>query len=148
MLAVTVIVFWMLLRFSRTLRVMRRAADRPVGQVASAVMLHNRLRERMTMAQVLALTGSLGERRPPADGAEESWRWRDAGSDAVTVHVAGGRIRHWTLRAPTKRAPHKAPGPPSAIGGAGTASPRSGHGSAGRRLPARRGDARRRHWRE
>ena len=97
-LAVTVIVFWMLLQFSRTLRVMRRAADRPIGQVGSAVMLHSRLRERMTMAQVLALTGSLGERvDPPADGAEESWRWRDAGSDAVTVHVAGGRIRHWTL---------------------------------------------------
>ena len=39
-LAVTVLVFWLLLEFSRALRVMRMAAGRPKGVVDSAVMLH------------------------------------------------------------------------------------------------------------
>ena len=42
-LGVTVIVFWLLLQFSRSLRVLRNAADAPVGHVASAVMLHGKL---------------------------------------------------------------------------------------------------------
>lgn len=97
-LALTVIVFWLLLQFSRALRVLRKAADAPVGRVASAVMLHSRLREGMTLAQVLALTGSLGERvEPPASGAGESWCWRDGGEASVTVQLAGGRVTRWTL---------------------------------------------------
>jgi hypothetical protein len=43
-LAVTVVVFWLLLQFSRALRVMRRPPARPVGTVPNAVMLHARLR--------------------------------------------------------------------------------------------------------
>ena len=39
-LAVTVIVFWLLLQFSRSLRALQRAGQRPVGTVANAVMLH------------------------------------------------------------------------------------------------------------
>ncbi len=100
-LAVTVIVFWLLLQFSRALRVMRKAAGAPVGHVDSAVMLHSRLREGMTLVQVLALTGSLGARvDPPAEGAEESWRWRDEGEVSVTVHLRGGRTRDWALQRP------------------------------------------------
>ncbi|MFM7703598.1 MAG: hypothetical protein ACKO6D_01535, partial [Rubrivivax sp.] len=41
-LAVTCIVFWLLLQFSRAMRVMRMAASRPVGTVDSAVMLHSK----------------------------------------------------------------------------------------------------------
>lgn len=97
-LAITVIVFWLLLQFSRALRVLRKAAGAPVGQVASAVMLHSRLREGMTLAQVLALTGSLGERvEPPEAGADESWRWCDAGAASVSVQLASGRVKRWAL---------------------------------------------------
>jgi hypothetical protein len=103
-LAVTAIVFWLLLQFSRALRALRKAGSAPLGRVASAVMLHAKLREGMTLAQVLALTGSLGERvSPPAAGAEESWRWRDAGAASVTVHLRGGRTRHWALQRPDAR---------------------------------------------
>jgi len=103
-LAVTVIVFWLLLQFSRALRAMRKASSAPLGRVASAVMLHSKLREGMTLVQVLALTGSLGERvAPSADGAEESWRWCDAGDASVTVHLRGGRTRHWALQRPDDR---------------------------------------------
>ena len=100
-LAVTAIVFWLLLQFSRATRVMRRAGNAPVGRVASAVMLHSKLREGMNLMQVLALTGSLGERiEPPAEGADESWGWRDDGEVAVTVNLARGRTRSWQLTRP------------------------------------------------
>ena len=46
-LALTVVVFWLLLQFSRALRTLRNAASGPVGQVASAVMLHSRLKAGM-----------------------------------------------------------------------------------------------------
>ncbi len=101
-LALTVIVFWLLLQFSRALRVMRKAGAAPVGRVASAVMLHSRLREGMTLAQLLAVTGSLGERvaLPPGGDADEAWRWRDDGEVSVTVELHGGRTRRWTLQRP------------------------------------------------
>ena len=100
-LATTAIVFWLLLQFSRALRVLRKAGTAPVGRVASAVMLHSRLRAGMTLAQVLGLSGSLGERiDPPAGGAEESWRWRDDGEVSVTVQLSGGRVSRWALVRP------------------------------------------------
>jgi hypothetical protein len=98
-LAFTLIVFWLLLQFSRTLRALRKASSAPVGSVASAVMLHSRLREGMTLMQVLPLTRSLGERiTPPLGSAEESWRWRDAGDASVVVSLRGGRICGWALQ--------------------------------------------------
>jgi hypothetical protein len=100
-LALTVIVFWLLLQLSRTLRVMRKAAGAPVGHVESAVMLHSKLREGMTLAQILALTGSLGERAPSTDdGAVEEWRWCDAGGATVNVRMSDGRLLGWKLDRP------------------------------------------------
>ena len=100
-LAFTVIVFWLLLQFSRAVRAMRKAGSAPVGRVASAVMLHSRLRQGMTLVQVLGVTGSLGERiTPPAPGAEETWRWRDDGEVGVSVNLNAGRTRDWVLERP------------------------------------------------
>lgn len=101
-LAVTVVVFWMLLQFSRVLRVMRGAAGRPVGSVASAVMLHAKLKPGLRLIDILPLTGSLGERL--ADDPE-TFRWTDAGGDAVRVELRQGRVTVWHL----DRAPGAAP---------------------------------------
>lgn len=101
LLAVTLVVFWLLLQFSRALRAVRNAGDAPVGSVASAVMLNARLQRGMTLAKVLALTRSLGERVvPPGPGADESWRWRDDGGVAVVAHLAQGRLLRWELQRP------------------------------------------------
>jgi hypothetical protein len=112
-LGLTLVVFWLLLQFSRALRVMRKAGRAPLGSVHSAVMLHSRLREGMTLMQVLALTGSLGARvEPPLDAAEESWRWHDEGDASVTVNLRGGRTRSWALqRAGDGAAPRRAATP-------------------------------------
>ena len=94
-LAVSVIAFWLLLQFSRALRVMRTAADRPVGHVDSAVMLQSRLHAGMSLAQVIKLTRSLGEKR---GDAPESYAWRDAGGDEVIVEMKDGRLSRFLLQ--------------------------------------------------
>ncbi len=91
-LAFTMIVFWLLLQFSRALRVMRTAATRPVGVVDSALMAHTRIERGMKMLQVLRQTHSLGRRLPHASpGAQESWEWQDGGGDALVVDFVRGR---------------------------------------------------------
>ncbi|HSW21161.1 MAG TPA: hypothetical protein VLJ62_00210 [Burkholderiaceae bacterium] len=94
-LAVTMIVFWLLLQFSRALRVLRRAGQAPVGHIDSAVMLHSKLQHGLRLPQILALTRSLGIKR---DGGPEVFEWRDAGGDAVRVELVGGKLARWELQ--------------------------------------------------
>jgi uncharacterized membrane protein YgcG len=105
-LALTVIVFWLLLQFTRALRALRLAAGRPVGEVASAVMLHARLQRGMRLAQVLAITRSLGRRTGREGGGEggsgsadepQTFVWRDVGGDQVVVELRAGRVARWQL---------------------------------------------------
>jgi hypothetical protein len=120
LLAVTVVVFWLLLQFSRAVRVMRLAAGAPVGQVASAVMLHARLRQGMRLTEILPLTRSLGQReeRPhalPQANFEsvERFAWYDASGARVQVELVHGRLRAWTLqREPQEPDPAGRPAPP------------------------------------
>jgi hypothetical protein len=103
-LAVTVVVFWLLLQFSRALRVMKQAAAAPMGQIPSAVMFNTKLRSGMTMMQVLPLTRSLGQRidSPAANHQTESWRWMDEGGSYVTLTFVSGKLDHWHLHRPTQ----------------------------------------------
>lgn len=99
LLGLTVVVFWLLLQFNRTVRVMRNANQFPVGYVESAVMLNAKLKPGMRMLDIVALTRSLGQRLEGAGGApgDERWRWRDAGGASVEVEMQRGRCRRWTL---------------------------------------------------
>ncbi|MDT7833597.1 hypothetical protein [Aquabacterium sp. OR-4] len=96
-LAFSVIVFWLLLQFSRAMRAMRQATGAPVGEVASAVMLNARLRQGLRLMDIIGMTRSLGEKL--AD-TPESFRWRDAGGSSVTVELRAGRCVRWTLHRP------------------------------------------------
>jgi hypothetical protein len=82
-LAVTVIAFWLLLQFSRSLRVMRLAAQAPIGRVGNAVMLNAQLSPGMRLPQIIVLTKSLGRRL--GDAPIETWAWQDANGDEVQV---------------------------------------------------------------
>jgi hypothetical protein len=95
LLALGVVVFWLLLQFSRALRVLRAASGRPVGAVPNAVMLQARLRTGLRLPQVLALTHSLGAKL--ADDPE-TWAWRDEAGDEVQVELRQGRVTAWRLR--------------------------------------------------
>jgi hypothetical protein len=95
--ALSAIVFWLLLQFNRSVRVMKNAGSAPVGRVASAVMLNARLRPGMTLLQVTTLTRSLG-RKLDADG--EAWAWQDEGGARVVLHFASGRLARHALERP------------------------------------------------
>jgi len=94
-LALTVVVFWMLLQFSRALRAMRDTAGRPVGRVDSAVMLHARMRLGMRLVEIMKLTRSLGQ---AVSQDPEVFVWADDGGDSVRVELRGGQVSAWVLQ--------------------------------------------------
>jgi len=94
-LAVTMIVFWLLLQFSRALRVLRNAGQGAVGEVPNAVMLHAKLQRGQRLPQILVLTKSLGKK---IDDDPETFEWHDAGGDAVRIELRDGRLERWSLQ--------------------------------------------------
>jgi hypothetical protein len=97
--ATTLVVFWMLLQFSRALRAMRDAASAPVGSVASAVMLHAKLKKGMRLTELLRLTGSLGRQ---VAAAPETFEWADASGAKVRAELLDGRVVRWDLLRPAQ----------------------------------------------
>jgi len=96
-LAVSVIVFWLLLQFNRAMRVMKNAAQTPVGEVANAVMFHAKLERGLTMLQIVTRTKSLGRK---VEGSDDDWVWQDAGGSKVRLHFQRGRLRSWQIERP------------------------------------------------
>ncbi len=93
-LGLTVIVFWLLLQFSRAMRAMRLAGAAPVGRVASAVMLQSRLCEGMRLLELIQITRSLGQR---LSDEPEAFRWQDDSGASVDIELVNGRVSRWTL---------------------------------------------------
>ncbi len=109
-MAVSVTVFWLLLQFSRAMRVMRIAGQAPVGRVPSAVMLHAKLKKGHRLMDVILITKSLGERL--ADDPE-TFGWSDESGAHVRVVLHGGRVTDWTLQRPADVAAVEGPSAPS-----------------------------------
>jgi hypothetical protein len=97
LLVITLVVFWLLLQFSRALRLMRNAGLAPVGVVPSAVMLSAKLRAGLTMLQVIGLTGSLGRK---LDAGGDAWGWRDEGGSEVRLQFHAGKLARFELVRP------------------------------------------------
>ena len=100
-LAFSVIVFWLLIQFSRSLRVLRNAGGKPIGHVDSAVMFNAKLRPGMPMLQVVALTKSLGRR---VSESPERWAWADEGGAEVVLDFDKGKCVRWALNRPAEAA--------------------------------------------
>jgi hypothetical protein len=95
-----VIVMFLLLHFNRTMQALKRASNRPIGYVASSVMLNAKLRKGVTLLHAIALTRALGELRSPKDTQPEHYRWTDGGGSYVDAVFDGGRLQTWTLVRP------------------------------------------------
>ena len=94
------IVMWMLLHFTRMMKVLQRASNRPVGFCDSAVMLNARLRPGVNLLHVVAMTRALGELLSPKEQQPEVYRWTDGGASSVTCEFLAGKLVKWELSRP------------------------------------------------
>ena len=111
-LAVSGIVMWMLLHFTRMMKVMQRASKRPVGYCDSAVMLNAKLRPGVNLLHVMAMTRALGEQVSPKEQQPELYRWTDGSGSHVTCEFRNGKLVKWELFRP--EAPAEEAQPPAA----------------------------------
>ncbi|MCV2352965.1 hypothetical protein LNV09_02190 [Paucibacter sp. B2R-40] len=98
-LALSVVVFWLLLQFGRLMRIMRTASEAPVGQIDSAVMLNAKLQVGMKLIDLLPLSRSLGRK---LSDSPETYGWIDAGGVQLEVVMSKGHVVSWLLNRPAE----------------------------------------------
>jgi hypothetical protein len=102
-------VMWALLHYSRLLQVFKKAAGRPIGYVASAVMLNAKLKTGLSLLHVIALTKSLG--KVVVAGAQdgvfekkgvirEVFIWSDSSESSVRCTFDNGKLTSFELIRP------------------------------------------------
>ena len=96
----SVLVFGILLHFSRMMQVLKRAANRPIGHVDSAVMLNAKLKPGATLLHVVAMTRALGLLKSVKDAQPEVVEWKDGSQSTVTCTFVGGKLAHHELVRP------------------------------------------------
>ena len=96
----SVLVFGLLLHFSRMMQVLKRAANRPIGYVDSAVMLNAKLKPSATLLHVVAMTRSLGQLKSVKGTQPEVFEWTDGTQSTVTCTFVGGKLSHHVLVRP------------------------------------------------
>ena len=105
------LMMWLLLHFTRLMQILKRAANRPVGYVDSAVMLNVKLRPGVTLMHVIAMTRSLGALQSEKNVQPEVFRWTDGSDSHVTCEFWGGKLKKWDLfrPAPADELPAESP---------------------------------------
>ena len=106
-MAVSAMVTWFLLHYTRLIHIFNRASKRPIGFVDRAVMMHVKIKKGMPLLKVSALTKSLGQKQgemsnPPID--PEIYTWTDASNSVVRCEFVGGRLTTWELHRPQENA--------------------------------------------
>ena len=96
----SVLVFGILLHFSRMMQVLKRAANRPIGYVDSAVMLNAKIKPGATLLHVVAMTRSLGLLKSVKGEQPEVFEWKDGSQSVVTCTFVGGKLSHHELFRP------------------------------------------------
>ena len=96
----SVLVFGILLQFSRMMQVLKRAANRPIGSVDSAVMLNAKIKPGATLLHVVAMTRSLGLLKSAKGAQPEVFEWKDGSQSVVTCTFVGGKLSHHELFRP------------------------------------------------
>ena len=97
---VTFLVFGILLYFTRLMAILKRAANRPIGYVDSAVMLNAKLKPGATLMHVVAMTRALGLLKSAKDAQPEVFEWKDGTNSVVTCTFVSGKLAHHVLVRP------------------------------------------------
>ena len=106
------LVMWALLHFTRLVKVLERAANRPIGHVDSAVMLNAKLKPGVTLMHVVAMTQALGQQTSAKDAQPECFRWTDGSESYVDCEFIGGKLTKWALTRPAPDASAESATPP------------------------------------
>ncbi len=93
-------VMWLLLYFTRLVHIMKRASDRPIGFVDSAVMLNAKLKTGVSLMHVIAMTRALGQLETEKNAQPEVFSWRDGSQSVVRCVFVQGKLQSWTLDRP------------------------------------------------
>lgn len=96
-LAALMISFWVLLHFTKLMRLLRAAAKRPVGHVRDARALHRHLRPGQPLVDVVRFTQSLGQLRSEAGQEPQRMEWGDEQGHVVTCTFSHGRLEAFEL---------------------------------------------------
>ena len=99
---VSALVMWALMHFNRMMQVLKKAANRPIGYVGSAVMLNAKLQKGNTLMHVIARTQALGELLSVKDEQPEVFRWMDATKSHVTCTFLSGKLQSWEMVRPVE----------------------------------------------
>ncbi len=97
LLAVLMLSFWLLLHFTKLMRLLRTVAARPMGRTSDAEALRTRLKPGMAMVDVIRLTLSIGQLRTPPDTEPEERHWLDDTGQAVVCRFEHGRLVSFRL---------------------------------------------------
>ena len=100
------VLMWILLHFTRLMHILKKAADRPIGHVTSAVMLNAKLKPKVPLMHVIALTRSLGQLESDKDTQPEIYTWTDGTQSVVRCEFREGRLAHWELTRPQADTPN------------------------------------------
>ena len=96
------LLMWALLHFTRLMNVLKKAANRPIGHVGSAVMLNAKLRAGVNLMHVVAMTRSLGQLLSDDGAQPELYRWTDGSRSFVTCEFKNGKLVKWELVRPAQ----------------------------------------------
>lgn len=108
LLATLMLSFWVLLHFSKILRLLRTAATRPLGHCRDCRALARALKRGMPLYRVVQFTHALGLRQDSADAAVDRFVWHDPQDWQLEVVLWHGRVSEWTLLPPAEAVPDAA----------------------------------------
>ncbi len=96
------IVMYLLLHFNRMMQTFKRASERPLGYVGSAVMLNAKLKPGVNLLHVIAMTKALGVQISKPEEQPEVFRWTDGTQSHVTCEFVNGKLEKWELWRPAQ----------------------------------------------
>lgn len=98
-LAVLMLSFWLLLHFTKLMRLLRTVADRPMGRVRDANALAQHLKHGMPLVNVMRMTLSIGLLRSLPNTDPEVRTWSDEAGRAAVCTFEHGRLVSFRLEA-------------------------------------------------
>lgn len=94
LLALLMSSFWVLLHFTKLMRLLRAAAGRPLGAVDDVRLLQGRLKPGMPMHEVIRQAACLGKREEgPSEEVIEDFVWHDPHGRTLHLRFDHGRLR-------------------------------------------------------